>query len=111
MDTGKELGFVCVRCQENKCVECIDIMRFIWNQKLICKCPRLGHDGEPRNSQVEDPFDGSVHGPNIRVGAGGEVAYAASITCPKCDMTSHHPEDVKNMYCGNCNQFHAEMEL
>jgi hypothetical protein len=28
-----------------------------------------------------------------------------SYTCPKCGMTSYHPEDIKNKYCGNCHQF------
>lgn len=28
-----------------------------------------------------------------------------SITCPDCGMTSHHPEDVKWGYCGNCHRF------
>jgi hypothetical protein len=27
------------------------------------------------------------------------------ITCPKCGMTSYHPEDVKQGYCGNCHDF------
>lgn len=26
-----------------------------------------------------------------------------SYTCPKCGMTSYHPEDIKNQYCGNCH--------
>ena len=25
------------------------------------------------------------------------------ITCPVCNMTSYHPEDVKHRYCGKCN--------
>jgi hypothetical protein len=32
-----------------------------------------------------------------------------SITCPKCNKTSHHPEDVKYKYCGNCHLFHDQM--
>jgi hypothetical protein len=28
-----------------------------------------------------------------------------SITCPVCGMTSHHPEDIKQGYCGNCHAF------
>jgi protein-arginine kinase activator protein McsA len=32
-----------------------------------------------------------------------------SITCPKCGMTSHHPQDVLEKYCGNCHQFHSDM--
>lgn len=26
-------------------------------------------------------------------------------TCPVCRRTSHHPEDAKNGYCGNCHAF------
>lgn len=29
-----------------------------------------------------------------------------SITCRRCTLTSFHPEDVKNLYCGNCHLFH-----
>lgn len=26
-----------------------------------------------------------------------------SITCPRCGMTSFHPTDIEQGYCGNCN--------
>lgn len=26
-------------------------------------------------------------------------------TCPHCGMTSHHPEDARHGYCGNCHDF------
>lgn len=28
-----------------------------------------------------------------------------SITCPRCGMTSHHPRDVLEGYCGNCHDW------
>lgn len=28
-----------------------------------------------------------------------------SFTCPDCGMTSYHPEDVRQGYCGNCHAF------
>lgn len=28
-----------------------------------------------------------------------------SFTCPACGMTSHHPADAENGYCGNCHAF------
>jgi hypothetical protein len=28
-----------------------------------------------------------------------------SFTCPVCHLTSYHPEDIKNRYCGNCHEF------
>lgn len=31
----------------------------------------------------------------------------SSITCLRCGMTSHNPNDVRYRYCGNCNEFHA----
>lgn len=31
-----------------------------------------------------------------------------SITCPVCGMTSYHPEDIKQGYCGNCHKFTSE---
>lgn len=29
-----------------------------------------------------------------------------SITCGCCGLTSHHPQDVANLYCGHCHIFH-----
>ena len=52
-------------------------------------------------------------------GAGAEVGSAEkaiehvchpSIVCPQCGKRSYHPEDVKQAYCGNCHQFHADMQ-
>jgi hypothetical protein len=34
----------------------------------------------------------------------------ASITCPQCERTSHHPVDVREQYCGACHQWHDEMK-
>jgi len=31
-----------------------------------------------------------------------------AIKCRACGMTSHHPEDVRQRYCGNCHEFHEE---
>jgi hypothetical protein len=41
---------------------------------------------------------------------GAEGAADPHITCPKCHLTSYHPEDVRQRYCGNCHQFHADMQ-
>lgn len=30
-----------------------------------------------------------------------------SFTCPKCQKTSHHPEDARHGYCANCHDFTA----
>jgi hypothetical protein len=29
-----------------------------------------------------------------------------SFTCPRCRMTSYHPEDIAHRYCGHCHEFH-----
>jgi hypothetical protein len=31
-----------------------------------------------------------------------------SITCQRCGMTSHHPKDVAEKYCGHCHVFHDD---
>jgi hypothetical protein len=31
-----------------------------------------------------------------------------SITCKVCGRTSHHPEDVRYLYCGYCHAFHPD---
>jgi ribosomal protein L37E len=28
---------------------------------------------------------------------------APSFTCPRCGRTSHHPDDVREGYCGACH--------
>jgi ribosomal protein S27AE len=28
-----------------------------------------------------------------------------SITCPRCGMTSHNPNDIEQQYCGNCHEY------
>jgi len=28
-----------------------------------------------------------------------------SITCPRCGLTSYHPDDVRQGYCGNCHDW------
>jgi len=31
-----------------------------------------------------------------------------SITCLRCGLTSYHPEDVRQHYCGHCHVFHDD---
>jgi len=33
-----------------------------------------------------------------------------SITCPQCGMTSYNQNDIEQRYCGNCHQFHKDMQ-
>lgn len=30
----------------------------------------------------------------------------SSITCTTCGLTSYHPKDVEQCYCGHCDRFH-----
>lgn len=36
-----------------------------------------------------------------------EVKGQRGIRCLICGKTSHHPEDVTNLYCGGCRAFHS----
>jgi hypothetical protein len=44
---------------------------------------------------------GRVYG--LRVDA--LVGFNATIRCPACHRVSHHPEDVRQGYCGACHAF------
>jgi hypothetical protein len=35
-------------------------------------------------------------------------AAEPSITCPACGMTSRHPDDIREGYCGNCHDWTGE---
>ena len=37
------------------------------------------------------------------------AADGQSITCLHCRMTSYHPKDVENRYCGHCHIFHDDV--
>jgi len=32
-----------------------------------------------------------------------------STRCPKCELVSYHPEDIKQKYCDNCHMFYRDM--
>jgi hypothetical protein len=34
-----------------------------------------------------------------------ELYNSPSITCPKCYRTSYNPNDIREGYCGNCNEY------
>lgn len=36
------------------------------------------------------------------------VRDGKAITCLLCGLTSYHPDDVKNRYCGHCHIFHDD---
>lgn len=33
------------------------------------------------------------------------LAEEPSFTCPRCQRTSYHPEDIRQGYCGNCHDW------
>jgi hypothetical protein len=37
----------------------------------------------------------------------GLEAVRPQFTCPRCELTSHNPGDVKEGYCGNCHDWTA----
>lgn len=51
----------------------------------------LGEVGEVRAWVDELPAWGEPAGP--------------SFTCPRCGMTSHSPDDVREGYCGRCHDW------
>ena len=40
----------------------------------------------------------------------GEVGEPESFTCPRCGMTSHSPDNVREGYCGNCHDWTRPVE-
>ncbi len=66
--------------------------------------PERGEDrppDPPPRSGSPSPWDGATYA--LGQGAGGEDL----ITCRFCGLTSAHPEDVRNRYCGHCHLFHG----
>ena len=43
-------------------------------------------------------------------GQAGEPVDQPSYTCPRCEMTSYHPQDVEHQYCANCHKTRLEVE-
>lgn len=70
---GKESTFVCTHCQESRCSECVDILRVIYTNQMICKCKRTEHTGEPVDQQIQDPETGTIYTPGLTVSRDGEV--------------------------------------
>jgi hypothetical protein len=33
------------------------------------------------------------------------VIVVEGITCPRCGLTSYHPKDISEGYCGNCHDW------
>lgn len=48
---------------------------------------------------------------NKKMGTESKMNDYPHIKCPKCEMKSYHPDDIKYKYCGNCNEWHEFMYL
>lgn len=38
------------------------------------------------------------------------IDQGTAIRCLRCGMVSRHPEDIDNLWCGYCKQFHEDGE-
>lgn len=63
----------CTNCKAGDCGACVDVLRMVYTNKTICKCTRKNHTGEPVEQQIQDPFDGTVHGPAVTISKDGIV--------------------------------------
>lgn len=91
------LAFVCDPCAERA----RELGRF---EPAICWAIQLTGEGSilywPVDALVERPPD-----PTYVVSE--TLDGRPAITCLRCNRVSHHPEDVDNLYCGFCHEFHA----
>jgi hypothetical protein len=62
---------VCPSCKQDKCTECVDVLRSVFTDTTICQCRRQGHAGEPRDRQIADPETGTVYTPDGKVEISG----------------------------------------
>lgn len=63
----------CKNCQDGNCQNCVDVLRSVYSEELICQCTRKNHGGEAINNQIKDPVSGDVYGPAATITEGGEV--------------------------------------
>jgi hypothetical protein len=74
--------------------------------------PRYPNATNPPGPWIKAVHSGVYRKPGIgQLGPDDVTSGAMSIRCPRCGRVSHHPEDVRQRYCGNCHQFHDQMDL
>lgn len=66
-------NMVCPSCREGVCGGCVDVLRSVYTDVLICQCTRVNHSGEPSANQILDPETDSVYGPHAVIKADGTV--------------------------------------
>lgn len=64
---------VCPSCKKGDCNNCVDVLRTVYSQELICQCTRQGHSGEMNLEQIKDPFNNTVYGPHAVIKEDGTV--------------------------------------
>lgn len=62
--------------------------------------------GEVNYPAIRDACEGLDLWPSFdEMLAAYEAVIAAGITCPTCGLTSHHPKDIAEGYCGHCHDW------
>lgn len=69
--------------------------------------PAMDRRGRPVREKRMIEFDCEGCGTHI-VDLGSVEVRASRLTCPRCGMTSWHPRDVAEGYCGKCHDWTAE---
>jgi len=46
--------------------------------------------------------------PTFEIRTDAKAVGGQAITCHICHLTSYHPKDVENRYCGHCHVFHED---
>lgn len=101
---------VCLACQSGNCEGCVDVLRALFADDLICECTRPRHGGEPL--QIQDPETSVVYSGCAEVHPDGKVIFnhrnAVQVSqvegqpmyhCPDCGQTyKFDPESGKGRY-------------
>lgn len=69
----RKIDMQCPNCKKGKCQKCVDVSLVLAGRDQVCTCTKQGHDGEPRDRQVQDPFTGSIVGPAAIIHSDGTV--------------------------------------
>lgn len=64
----------CFNCRNGHCENCVDVLRMVYSDEMICTCTRKNHLGEPIANQIKDPESGTVYAPGLTVSELSEVA-------------------------------------
>ena len=81
------------------------------SQKLVKNCLKLLDNVMESNMQlIKKDLERTLN--ELSGGAeyiiGTDKNGQKSIMCIQCGNASYNPDDIKNLYCGNCNKFHQK---